>query len=352
MTLRTALRTSSNRAAVRLLQQVGIDRTVAYAKQLGVGSVPSVPSLALGSGEVTLLSMTAAYGSFANHGILPQPTVIRRVEDKEGHVLFEAAPSARRVLSETTAFLMTSMLADVINYGTAYKARAAGFTLPAAGKTGTTNDYLDAWFVGFTPNLVTGVWMGFDQPQTIVARGYAGDIAVPIWGRFMKEATRGDKPEWFSPPKGIVSVNVCRISGKLPNEGCGAVEVLNRDGEVETRSMIYTEYFARGQQPVDVCPLHPGESLLGHIAGWFGKEGSRPSPVENLGLPPTADPTPTTTSGTIPTATADGRDRSVSAAPSPKKKRGFWSRVFGVGKDDEHKDRDSQKRKGDQEPQQ
>jgi 1A family penicillin-binding protein len=194
MTMRTALRTSSNRAAVRMLQQVGIAETVQGAERLGVGSVPSVPSLALGSGEVTLLSMTSAYAAFANQGMLNTPVLIRRVETTGGEVLFEASRRAERAVSEATAFIMTTMMADVINAGTAWQARRVGFTLPAAGKTGTTNDYHDAWFVGYTPKLVTGVWLGYDQPQTIVSNGYAGDLAVPIWGRFMKAATDGDEP--------------------------------------------------------------------------------------------------------------------------------------------------------------
>ena len=118
---------------------------------------------------------------------------------------------------------MSSMLSDVVNHGTAYKARQAGFTLPAAGKTGTTNDYLDAWFVGFTPRLVTGVWVGFDQPKTIISNGYAGDLTVPIWAGFMKAATRGDKPDGFERPASVVGVNVCRASGRArPTPGAPA----------------------------------------------------------------------------------------------------------------------------------
>src|SRR5262249_6472709 len=181
MNLRTGLRTSSNRVAVRLLQQVGIPKTVQYAKNMGVGDMPSVPSLALGSGEVTLESLTAAYAAFANHGMVPKPLLIRRVEDKDGHVLFTADETATRAISETTAYLMSNMLADVINAGTGAGARRVGFTLPAAGKTGTTNDFNDAWFVGFTPTIVTGVWVGFDQPRTILPNGFAADVAVPMW---------------------------------------------------------------------------------------------------------------------------------------------------------------------------
>src|SRR5262249_23926100 len=147
MTMRTALRTSSNRAAVRMLQQVGIGTTVRYAQTLGIGDLPSVPSLALGSGEVTVASMTAAYAAFANRGYVPRPLLVRRVEDQDGEVLFKAQDVSVRAISETTAFLMSTMLADVENAGTGARARSLGFTLPAAGKTGTTNDFRDAWFV-------------------------------------------------------------------------------------------------------------------------------------------------------------------------------------------------------------
>src|SRR5207253_11458917 len=202
---------SSNRAAVRLLQEVGIRKTVQYAKTMGVGDVPAVPSLALGSGEVTLQTMTAAYAAFANHGLVPQPMLIRRAEDQDGRVLYKADESSTRAVSDVTAFLMSTMLADVINAGTGARARRLGFTLPAAGKTGTTNDFNDAWFVGYTPHLAAGVWVGFDQPHTIVPNGFAADIAVPAWATFMKAATKNDKPEWLLPPPGISTATVCRI---------------------------------------------------------------------------------------------------------------------------------------------
>src|SRR3954453_23216422 len=208
MTLRTALRTSSNRAAVRLLQEVGIRKTVQYAKTMGVGDVPAVPSLALGSGEVTLQTMTAAYAAFANHGLVPQAMLIRRVEDQDGRVLYQADESSTRAVSDITAFLMSTMLADVINAGTANRARQIGFKLPAAGKTGTTNDFKDAWFIGYTPKLVTGVWGGFDEPRTILPNGFAADVAVPDWAKFMKVATRDDKPEWINAPPGVTTANV------------------------------------------------------------------------------------------------------------------------------------------------
>jgi penicillin-binding protein 1A len=334
MTLRTALRTSSNRAAVQLLNTVGIRTAVDYAKKLNVGTPPSVPSLALGAGEVTLSSMTAAYGAFANGGIVRRPVLIRRVEDSDGKVLFNDPGKSDRAVSEATAFLMASMLQDVINAGTAYRARQNGFMLPAAGKTGTTNDYNDAWFVGFTPKLVTGVWIGFDQPKTIIRNGYAGEIAVPLWGSFMKVATKDDKSEWLARPAAVTSANVCRISGKLPNSGCDHVEVINRDGVVETRSMIYTEYFVKGTQPTTLCPLHESRSFMDAIAGVFGKDsGPPPVPVGAAGLPTTPSAPPERPSS-APAAAQHPAAPTVSPSPeetATPKKRGFWSRVFGGG---------------------
>ena len=341
MTLRAALRTSSNRAAVQLLNAVGIPKAVTAAQKMNVGTPPSVPSLALGASDVTLSALTAAYGAFANGGIVRKPILVRRVEDSDGNVLYTEPGKADRAVSEATAFLMSSMLADVINAGTAYRARQSGFTLPAAGKTGTTNDYVDAWFVGFTPKLVTGVWIGFDQPKTIIRNGYAGEIAVPLWAGFMKVATKNDKPEWLARPANVIGTNVCRISGKLPAGGCDHVEVVNRDGFVEKRSMIYTDYFVKGTQPTEECPLHPDRGFLDALAGVFGKDsGPPPMPVGATGLPsapPPPHPAGTASAPAAPSAPAE-------AEAAPQKKRGFWSRIFGGGKkEDSKKDEDRKK---------
>jgi penicillin-binding protein 1A len=329
LTMRAALKISSNRAAVRMLEQVGIGETVAYAERLGVGSLPSVPSLALGSGEVTLESLTSAYAVFAAGGLRRTPHLIRRVEDADSQVLYTAPLEETRVISPQTAFLMNTMLADVINGGTAWKARQLGFRLQAAGKTGTTNDYNDAWFVGYTPNLVTGVWVGFDQPQTILPGGYAADVAVPMWAGFMRSATRRDKDEWFKTPPGLVSVQVCRLSGRRPAGGCDHVTVESTDGSAEVRSMIYSEYFVRGTEPTDTCPLHVGRSIFERMAGWFGASPTvSPDRVRASASPDT--PTP------VATASAAESDEARLEAPQPeKKKRGFWSRVFGRGDRDE-----------------
>jgi penicillin-binding protein 1A len=241
--------------------------------------------------------------------------------------------------------MMSSMLSDVINGGTAYKVRQSGFTLPAAGKTGTTNDYVDAWFVGFTPHLVAGVWVGFDQPKPIVNNGYAAELAVPIWGGFMKVATKDAKADNFTRPANVVGTNVCRVSGKLPNYGCSNVMSVDEYGGLVTKSMVYTDYFVKGTQPGTYCPVHSSE-FVDALA-----EGLRPTGTPASGVPPssgdraTLPPPPAQgTSGVAPPA--------VSAVPPltggtvadqpAEKKRGFWGRLFGRGGD---KDKDKEKEK-------
>ncbi|HXT71911.1 MAG TPA: PBP1A family penicillin-binding protein [Vicinamibacterales bacterium] len=272
MTVRTALRTSSNRAAVQVLKAVGIPRAVSYAARLGL-EAPSVPSLVLGSGDVTLLSITSAYGAFANGGWLREPVFIRRVEDADGKLLFTQPPSARQAISEQTAFQMAQMLADVVNSGTGYRTREAGFTAPAAGKTGTTNDYRDAWFIGFTPQLVAGVWVGFDKPQTILPGGYAGELAAPIWGRFMKDATGNRNAGWLKQPSGIVGVEICRMTGALPVEGCRRVRTTDKDGYEVEKSFVGMEYFRVGTEPVDSCTAHAEVSINDRLRRFLGLIG-------------------------------------------------------------------------------
>jgi penicillin-binding protein 1A len=293
------------------------------------------------------MSLTSGYGAFADGGVVHTPFLIRRVEDADGKVLYQDQPKSQQAVSDSTAFLMSSMLADVVNAGTAYKARQAGFTLPAAGKTGTTNDYVDAWFVGYTPHVIAGVWVGFDQPQTIVSNGFAGELAVPIWAAFMKVATKGDKPDWFDKPADVVGVTVCRLSGMLPNAGCDHVPVVDDAGNLETRSMVYTDYFVKGTQPTTMCQLHPPGSFLDALAGAVGAHVGSPVHADQAILPPGQNPT--TASGGTATSGAPGQGDHVigGTADEPKKKRGFWSRVFGGKKDDQ---KDEKKDKKDKKP--
>ena len=348
MTMRSALRMSSNRAAVQILNTIGIPNAVSYAQKLNVGTPPSVPSLALGASEVTLMALTAAYGAFANAGIVRAPVLIRRVEDSDGKILYEDRGKSQRAVSEATAFMMSSMLSDVINHGTAYRARQAGFTLPAAGKTGTTNEYLDAWFVGFTPHLVAGVWVGFDQPKPIVSNGYGGEVAVPIWAGFMKVATKGHEPDWFERPATVIGVNVCRASGKLPNAGCATVPSSDEYGNLVVKSMIYTDYFVKGTQPTSLCPVH-ASPYVDVAAASTSTTSSSPMPPA---LPAGGDratlplPSPQGTTGMTPPPPpgAPVTGGKVEEQPQQPKKRGFWGRLFGRGdKSDDKKDDDRKK---------
>src|SRR5262245_30723864 len=287
--LRTALKVSSNRAAAQLLQQVGYSQVRYFARRLGIESrLPSVASLALGTGGVTLLELTSAYAVFANQGTAVAPHLIVRVDDREGRTIWDEAPEHHQAVTPATAYLMSSMLADVIASGTAAGARAAGFTLPAAGKTGTTDNYMDAWFIGYTPHLVTGVWFGMDRPAPIMNRGFAAVVAVPAWAEFMKRATAHDAPDWFASPPDVEKVTICRLSGQRATDACrlglvspgyvqagltempgvpaggnGAVSVPSRSTETPTRRPgVYDEYFPIGTAPTDECPIHGSGSVI------------------------------------------------------------------------------------------
>ena len=249
-TLRQALTISSNRAAVRVMQMVGVTTAQTYARRLGISSpLPAVPSLALGTGEVTLLDLTSAYGAFANGGVIAPHTLITRIEDRDGTVIWQSGldRAPYRAVRAGTAYLMSSMMADVINRGTASRVRAEGFKLPAAGKTGTTDDYADAWFVGYTPSLATGVWFGYDEKRKIMNRGFAGTVAVPAWARFMIKATAGEKPEWFEMPDEVERVRVCRKSGWRASAVCAMTY------SEDEQSNVYEDLFLRGTGPYDTC---------------------------------------------------------------------------------------------------
>lgn len=321
-TLRGALKVSSNRAAAQLLQQVGVSTAVYYAQRLGIESqMPQVPSLALGTGEVTLLELTTAYTAFANRGSAAAPRLITRVEDASGVSIYSAGERHTQAISATTAYLMSSMLADVITSGTAAGARAAGFKLPAAGKTGTTDNYADAWFVGYTPHLVAGIWFGLDRPAPIMRGGFGGVVAVPAWARFMRAATATDKPDWYEMPGDVEKVAICRLSGARATEACrhqaDVYSVTNEDGSpqlvpidamadnndvtparaaVPGQPPVFEDLFPIGAVPSEPCPLH------GPTANAYGiASASAQSPT------PTVDAllaAPTGTSGRVVPAAA------------------------------------------------
>ena len=246
VTLRAALAHSVNVPAAKLLQKIGTGVVTSYARRMGVRSrLVNDLSLALGTSEVNLLELTSAYGVFANQGIRTSPSYVLRVEDKNGKVLEQTRTTAEEVLSPETALTMTSMLASVVENGTAAATRALGLAVPAAGKTGTTDDYTDAWFVGYTPNLVTGVWVGFDRKQKIGPGMTGAAAALPVWVDVMAAATKGKAPQEFPVPSGVVSVLICTQTGLLANPACPETEL---------------ELFHEGVQPSSFCNVHTGDA--------------------------------------------------------------------------------------------
>jgi 1A family penicillin-binding protein len=243
LTLRAALLESNNRAASALQQRVGSRPVLRLASHVGLENMPDVPSLSLGTGLVSPLELTAAYATFPNGGLFIAPRGIVRVLDADGGVALDNPMQSERVLSVQTAYQMVSMLADVIDRGTGQVVRRAGLGFPVAGKTGTTDDFKDAWFVGFSSNLVVGVWVGFDQPKTIGRDAYGSRYAAPIWTEFMRRAARTRPPEPFDAPAGLKEATLCRISYQRPVEGCPT----------------YTEYLKPDDKaPSGLCTLHRG----------------------------------------------------------------------------------------------
>jgi penicillin-binding protein 1A len=247
ITLRYALQQSVNIPAIKLLRKVGTSMVASYAQRMGIKSkLGQNLSLALGSSEVNLLEITSSYGVFANSGIRNDPLFILKVEDRNGKVLEKHTPRPTEVLSEETAGIMTSMLQSVMDHGTGYPARAAGFLNPAAGKTGTMDDYMDAWFVGYTPSLACGVWVGYDQKKPIGPSMTGARAALPAWTDFMIAASRGRAVEEFPVPAGTVTSEVCAETGMLATDAC-----LN----------VTNETFATGSEPTEACTAHPGRLL-------------------------------------------------------------------------------------------
>jgi penicillin-binding protein 1B len=239
VTWRRALAMSRNIATIRVGEQVGFDQIAALWRRVGVGTQPKAfPSITLGVFELTPLEVAQAYTLFVNGGRVQPLKAIAHVTlgSKE---LKPAATRPREVSRPDTTFLVTNMMRSVLNEGTGAAARASGFALDAAGKTGTTNDLRDAWFVGFTPELLAVVWVGLDDNQPIGLTG--SQAAVPIWTEFMKAALAGHPDSQFEPPAGISFVDIDRDTGKIATPYC-------------PRTM--TESFITGMEPVDICPIH------------------------------------------------------------------------------------------------
>ncbi len=265
VTMRDALTRSKNVVTVKLAQEVGMGRVADQARRLGITTpVPNNPAVALGSAEVRPIELVSAYATFANLGRRVTPHLVRRVESRDGEVLWEAENEGDEVLEAAEAFVLTTMLRDVVDRGTGTPVRAAGFRAPAAGKTGTTNAATDVWFVGYTPDMVAAVWFGFDRPQTIVRGASGGTIAAPVWGRIMTRvyAGRAAPAEWGA-PRGVVTETVDRATGLAVVQGCPA------------RGATYTEYFVNTRPPAESCAPaggYPGYPPIAMDTAWRDEE--------------------------------------------------------------------------------
>ncbi|MCF8001156.1 MAG: penicillin-binding protein 1A [Halanaerobiales bacterium] len=240
VSLREGLTHSINVAAVKLLQKIGVSDTISTARKMGINTFEAADnysdhySLALGglNRGVKPLEMATAYGVLANNGIKTEPFAITKILDRDGRVIYEAHPNKEIVLSSETSYLMTDMLRSVINQGTGWR---ADLDRPVAGKTGTTNNYTDAWFVGYTPDLVTSVWIGEDNLQEMVydekdsngnyiysegngPRTISSSEAARLWGEYMRKVVEGREVAYFSKPNNLESVSIDPITGKLPNK--------------------------------------------------------------------------------------------------------------------------------------
>lgn len=245
ITMREALSRSRNVVAVQLALQVGMDSVIALAKRMGIqGAIAPYPSSAIGASAVQPLDMIASYTTFANLGTAVEPRFIHRIEDRSGKAVFSAPVRALPpAMDQRAAFVVRDMMRDVVERGTASSIRRyLPASVPVAGKTGTTNDNSDVWFIGLTPDIVAGVWLGFDTPKTITPGAAGGSLAAPVWGRMMAHyySTSGRSMErsesQWTPPIGVISGELDRDTGQLANPATPA----NRR---------YTEYFVEGTEP-------------------------------------------------------------------------------------------------------
>ncbi len=216
LTLRAALLESNNPAAADLQQRVGSRAVLKLAGSAGLSDLPDVPSLALGTGVVSPLDLTSAYTMFPGDGQVARPRGMISVFDSGGRQVFDQPVNREQLISPAVAFQMTSMLRDVIERGTGASARTLGVKGPVAGKTGTTDDYHDAWFVGYSTSVVVGVWVGFDQPASIGREAYGARVALPIWADFMKRTARQLPASEFAVPPGIHAEELCSVSYLAP----------------------------------------------------------------------------------------------------------------------------------------
>ncbi len=270
MTLRRALYQSRNIPAIKLGMEVGLENVIDEARRFGVTTdVAPVPSISIGAADVVPLEIISAYTAFANDGQRAEPQAILRVEDRDGNILWQPAVRRIQVLEPAVAWLITDVLRDVVRRGTAAGTVGSQISFAAAGKTGTTNDGFDVWYLGFTPELVTGIWIGFDQPKKIMNNAQGGRLAAPAWTTMMKEVydRRSTAFQW-NRPEDLQVAEIDSTTGYLATPFCPT-------------ALRYVESFAPGTVPAAYCPVH---------SQMLGVPGMTPSAEPIPGAAGTASP--------------------------------------------------------------
>jgi penicillin-binding protein 1A len=242
---------SRNTMTVRVGERATLEKVHDLAMLAGLApDIPKVPAIYLGAFGSTVKDVTAAYSAFAAGGVRREPYLIERIDDQDGTILYQAHPQQRQILSPAIAWMVAQTLRGVIERGTAASAKSLGLDRIAAGKTGTTDEYKDAWFVGFTNSLTCGVWVGFDQPQTIEQKGYGATLALPIWVRIMEKASRQQYADGeFPPPEKLVQVQLCSVSNQLATPDCQAA------------GTAYQIALPQSMCPQQSCSVHQGRWL-------------------------------------------------------------------------------------------
>src|SRR3954469_6450970 len=254
---------SRNTMSVRVGQFAGLDSVQQIANTLNLSdSVPHGAAIYIGSFETNLRSLTAAYSVFPNAGVRKQSYIIERIDDQDHQPIYRAAHISAPALDPGACWMTSELMEQVLTRGTAASARNLGFKLPAAGKTGTTNDYKDAWFVGYTSTLTCGVWVGFDQPVTIIPHGYGAALALPVWTQVMNKGAQRFPPEPLQPPMPLQRAMVCSVSNRLATTGC------------QNAGTAYDIDLPVDRVPTAACDIHGGDQMFANRLQDFGQNAA------------------------------------------------------------------------------
>ena len=316
---RDALTHSLNVATVKFAEMIGYDRVKEVTKELGLDpDIQATPAMALGTYLMTPLEIAAGYTIFANDGVRAEPRFLNEVVNADGEVVSKPLPETHPVLDPRVAYLVTSVLEDVINHGTAYTVRARGFEATAAGKTGTDHD---GWFAGYTSNLLCVVWVGYDDNRDLGLEG--ANSAAPVWAEFMKRASElpaYHDMEAFPEPQGLVHVTICPDSGDLATPSCPSPR---------------EEVYISGTEPTVFCPIHGSQKLsdipaAGWLAHLFSKPSSPPPPSSTAAAIAREKGLPSRPAGTPPPSVSPAQQPAPAQPAEPEKKKGLLSKIFGI----------------------